>query len=265
MGRNLWHCRGPMSVPEDARWAERATAMIDVAREATASGPPSRGAPFFGLDHPSGTPFGTIDGLATRGIFRKYEHVLDLGAGLGATSRYLTTRLGCTATATAASPAEARAGRLLTARAGLDWQVGHVAADPNRLPFAEAAFTHVWVVEALPGLGPASRVLDEAFRVLRPGGHLCIQEIALRAADSPLAKRGHVTTDVRREQLECAGFVEVVERAAPEARSPDTDVVWNRLARRLGPGDAFIAERLRVATALATRQALLVQLTARRP
>src|SRR6185436_5858480 len=148
-----------MSVSGDAeRWQERVAAILDVARDLRAAGPLPQGRPFFGLDHRTGTPLRLIDDLATRGIFRKYEHVLDLGAGLGATTRYLTSRLGCTATATATRPDQAAAGRVLTARAALDWQVFHTVADPTRLPFAEAAFTHVWVVDVLPALGPTNRV-----------------------------------------------------------------------------------------------------------
>jgi SAM-dependent methyltransferase len=254
-----------MSESEDARWAERAAAIVEVAREAAVAEPAPRGAPFFGVDHRSGTPFGTIEDLATRGIFRKYEHVLDLGAGLGATSRYLITRLGCSATATASSPAEARAGQLLTTRAGLDWHVAHAVADPARLPFSEAAFTHVWVVEALPVLGTTADVLAEAFRVLRPGGHLGVQEIVLRGQDAALAERGYVGDDVRRAQMEVAGFVEVVQRDVPAAHATESDAVWNRLVRRLGPADTFVTERVRIGDALAGRRAGLVQLTARRP
>src|SRR5262245_6205825 len=104
-------------------WKQRASVVADVARALAASAPPSRGLPFFGLDHPSGTPLSLLDALAARGIFRKYEHVLDLGGGLGASARYLAARLGCTATATARLPEEAAAAASLTARAGLDWQV----------------------------------------------------------------------------------------------------------------------------------------------
>src|SRR5262249_58195732 len=112
-------------VDDPGAWAARAAAIVEVARAAAAAGPAARGRPFFALDHRSPTPLELVDDLASRGIFRKYEHVLDLGGGLGATTRHLATRLGCTATATARSSAEAAAGRLLTCRAALDWQVFH--------------------------------------------------------------------------------------------------------------------------------------------
>ncbi len=174
-------------------WRTLTATILDVARDAAAAAPPPPGLPFFGLDHATGTPLGLVDDLATRGIFRKYEHVLDLGGGIGATARYMAARLGCTATATARSLDEAAAGRMLTARAALDWQVRHVAADAACLPFAEAAFTHVWVIEALPVLGLVDRVLTEALRVLRPGGHLAVQDI-VRVAPGPTAATASLAT-----------------------------------------------------------------------
>jgi SAM-dependent methyltransferase len=249
-------------------WGRRAAAILDVARAAAAESPPPRGRAFFDLDHRSGTPLAVVDQLASRGIFRKYEHVLDLGGGLGATTRYMASRLGCTATATGRSREEAAAGRLLTARASLDWQVFHTAADATRLPFAEAAFTHVWALEALAALGPADGVLREAFRVLRPGGHLGIQELALVRDDVALGRAGVVAADQRRDQLERAGFCEIVTREvradAPADTTPEQRA-WRKLARRLGENDPHVRARERLASALAGDAVAIVQMTARRP
>lgn len=256
-----------MRVLDDAaRWRARADAILDVARGLADAGPAPRGQPFFALDHPSGTPLALVDELATRGIFRKYEHVLDFGAGLGATTRHLTTRLGCTATATAASPGQAAAGRLLTARAGLDWQVFHAVAEATRLPFAEAAFTHVWILDVLPGLGPTDRVLAEAFRVLRPGGHLGVQDLVLRRTDATLARRGFVRADVRRRDLDRAGFLEIAGGDVDAGADPAPHRTgWSRLAHRLGTDDALVRERDETERALASGALGLLQLTARRP
>ncbi len=256
------------SIDEPARWLARATAIVDVARAAASAAPPVRGRWFFGVDHCSGTPLELVDQLASRGIFRKYEHVLDLGGGLGATTRYMATRLGCTATATARSAGEAAAGRLLTARADLESQVFHVVADASRAPFAEAAFTHVWVIEALPLLGPVDDVLREARRVLRPGGHLGLQELALRNDDAALARHGLVHAEARRAALERAGFVEVVAREIDARRTAGTaqeQAAWAQLHRRLGPDDVLVRDRDELTGALAAGRIAIVQMTARRP
>jgi len=55
--------------------------------------PAPRGLPYLGLEHASGTNLNLLHALSTRGIFRKYELVLDVEAGLGGTSRWLAQRL----------------------------------------------------------------------------------------------------------------------------------------------------------------------------
>ena len=259
---------GSMSATTDAKhWADRVEAILDVTRAAGASAPPPPGLPFFGLDHPSGTPLVFLEDLATRGIFRKYEHVLDLGGGLGATTRYLVARLGCTATATGPTFETAHAGRTLTARAGLDWQVRHVVATPTKLPFAEAAFTHVWVLETLAHLGPCDQVLSEARRVLRPGGNLAMQELALRRPDERYRGR-FVTAEARQAELERSGFVEIVRRdvgIGAYAHAARHDAAWVQLTRRLGASDVFVEARRLVGAGLAAGDLGITQLTARRP
>jgi SAM-dependent methyltransferase len=256
------------SIDDSTRWIARATAVIEVARSAAAASPPVRGRPFFGLDHRSTTPLELVDHLASRGIFRKYEHVLDLGGGLGGTTRYLTSRLGCTATATARTAGEALAGRLLTSRASLDRQVFHTVATASHLSFAAAAFTHVWAVEALPLLGAIDRVLAEAFRVLRPGGHLAIQELVVRREDAMLTGHGLVRAEARRDALERAGFVEIVARDVDAEGATDTtqeQLAWTQLRRRLGAADPLVRDRDELGRALAGRLVGVVQMTARRP
>jgi SAM-dependent methyltransferase len=239
-----------------------------VAGAVAGSTPPPRGLPYLGLDHPSGTRLELLDDLAGRGIFRKYERVLDLGGGLGATTRYLAARLGCSATATAATAAEAAAAARLTLRARLGARATHVAADPARLPFATSAFTHVWIVEALPRLGAPAPVLAEVVRVLRPGGHLAIQELVAR--DAAALALPLVDAARRRAELAAAGLVEIAVRDATtraHARGARELAARAELARRctgetLGP----VAEARQVLEdALTSGRIGVAQLTARRP
>src|SRR5689334_1218354 len=128
-------------------------AVIDaLVREHRAITPPPRGLAYLGLEPASGTGFHLLDALAARGIFRKYELVLDLGAGLGGAARWLAARLGCEVVATAGDGAEAAAADRLTRGARLGAQVRHVATRADALPLDDARFTHVWIVEALPRL-----------------------------------------------------------------------------------------------------------------
>src|SRR5262245_33486911 len=126
-----------------------ASTIHELVRTHAAASPPPRGLSYLALEHASGTGFHLLDRLSARGIFRKYEFVLELGTELGARSRWLATRLGCDVVATTASQDEAVAAAELTRRARLAAQVRLTVASAGTLPFRAARFTHVWIVEAL--------------------------------------------------------------------------------------------------------------------
>src|SRR5438552_14395899 len=169
----------------------RLAAAIEIlVRAHKTAAPAPRGLAYLGLEGASGTGFHLLDALAARGIFRKYELVLDLGAGLGGTSRWLAARLGCEVVGTTASRAEADAGEALTRRAGLSAQVRLVPADAAALPFRAAHFTHVWILETLPRLRDPLAALGEAHRVLRRGRTLAIPGLVRPQARPPPATPG---------------------------------------------------------------------------
>ena len=245
----------------EAPVARLAATIETLVRAHKAAAPAPRGLQYLGLERASGTGFHLLDALAARGIFRKYELVLDLGAGLGGTSRWLAARLGCEVVGTAASRAEADAGEALTRRAGLSPQVRLVH------------FTHVWILEALPRLPDPTAALREAHRVLRRGGTLAIQDLvcpdAVRAAAIP--GWTPATAAERMAALERFGFVEVALRdrtaEAPE-RSAQVVAARDRLLARLrrDPRCAqLVREREALAAALADGTLRVVQLVARRP
>jgi len=257
----------------EAPVARLAATIETLVRAHKAAAPAPRGLQYLGLERASGTGFHLLDALAARGIFRKYELVLDLGAGLGGTSRWLAARLGCEVVGTAASRAEADAGEALTRRAGLSPQVRLVPADPAALPFRAAHFTHVWILEALPRLPDPTAALREAHRVLRRGGTLAIQDLvcpdAVRAAAIP--GWTPATAAERMAALARFGFVEVALRdrtaEAPE-RSAQVVAARDRLLARLrrDPRCAqLVREREALAAALADGALRVVQIVARRP
>lgn len=252
--------------------AEVGALVGGLARSLAAGSPPPRGLPGFGLEHASGTARELLGRLSAHGIFRKYERVLDLGSDLGATGRWLATRLGCTVVSTAGDVAEAAAGHALTRRAQLQRQVFHVPANPSHLPALDARFTHVWITEALPRL--PDDALDDAFRALRPGGHLAVQDVVRRGDTTPAVPGWRFATlEARAARLRDAGFVEVsahdVTRDAVE-RSAPVLAAREQLLRRLRAGGdpALVAEahaREALAAALADGRLGVAQLVARRP
>jgi SAM-dependent methyltransferase len=262
-----------MAADPSTRLAEMVAAA---ARAHALASPAPRGAPLFGLEHPSGSAVELLGLLASHGIFRKYELVLDLSAHLGASSRWLAATLGCTAVTTAPTEAEAAAAGSLTQLAKLGDQVFHTAADVRALPFAAARFTHVWIVESLAFLADPEAALAEAVRVLRPGGHLAIQELVRFGGSGPALpgarfERDGIWTAVLRRHGCVDLTVRDVSALAQESMALLTQAraafaATLEAAARTDEAIAHAArERAALSASLASGSLRLIQIHARRP
>jgi sarcosine/dimethylglycine N-methyltransferase len=107
------------------------------------------------------------------------REVVEAACGVGGTARYLAQTYGVRVSATNIAAAQLAEARELTQQAGVSHLVDFRFADYHDLPFPDASFDVWWCQEALLYSIDKRRVLDEAIRVVRPGGRLIMSDLLL--------------------------------------------------------------------------------------
>ena len=144
------------------------------------------------------------------------KRVLDVGSGVGGTSRCLAKEFGCRVTGIDLTEEYCRAAELLTAKIGLADLVDYRQGDATNLPFDDASFDVVWTEHVAMNIPDKSRLYREMHRVLKPGGTLAIYDVLAGPSGSvlfpvPWARTPDASFLVRpdelRKLLEAAGFM----------------------------------------------------------
>lgn len=102
------------------------------------------------------------------------ERVLDVGCGIGGSTRHIATRFGCAGEGITLSPYQAARARDVSAAAGLGDKLDFRVADALNMPFADASYDLVWSLESGEHMPDKRQFVSELCRVLRPGGRLII-------------------------------------------------------------------------------------------
>ncbi|QEY32227.1 methyltransferase domain-containing protein [Synechococcus sp. RSCCF101] len=117
------------------------------------------------------------------------SRVLDVGCGIGGSSRILARDYGFDVLGISISPAQVERARALTPD-DLAGRCRFAVMDALDLQLDEGSFDGVWSVEAGPHMPDKQRYADELLRVLRPGGALAVADWNRRdAAAGPLSAR----------------------------------------------------------------------------
>ncbi|MSP83905.1 MAG: SAM-dependent methyltransferase [Alphaproteobacteria bacterium] len=102
--------------------------------------------------------------------------VIEAACGVGSTARVLARR-GAHVLATNLSTGQIAQARAFAAAEGLAANIDVAVADYHALPCADRTFDVWWCQEALLYTADKARVLDEARRVLKPGGRLLLSDL----------------------------------------------------------------------------------------
>ncbi|MCG8365106.1 MAG: methyltransferase domain-containing protein [Pseudanabaenales cyanobacterium] len=99
--------------------------------------------------------------------------VLDVGCGIGGSSRILARDYGFAVTGITISPQQVRRAQALTPP---DINAQFKVDDALNLSFPDASFDVVWSIEAGPHMPDKARYAQEMLRVLKPGGILVVAD-----------------------------------------------------------------------------------------
>lgn len=105
------------------------------------------------------------------------KRVLDVGSGVGGTSRCLAKEFGCRVTGIDLTDEYCRAAEMLSARTGLAHRVDFRQGDATELPFDDQTFDVVWTEHVAMNIPDKTGLYKEMHRVLKPGGTLAIYDV----------------------------------------------------------------------------------------
>jgi len=113
--------------------------------------------------------------LAWSGIDSPPSSVVDVGCGVGGSSRHIARKYGCErAEGITLSPYQAARGNELAVETGLADACTYRVADALEMPFDDDAFDLVWSLESGEHMPEKTKFVGELLRVAAPGGRIII-------------------------------------------------------------------------------------------
>jgi tocopherol O-methyltransferase len=100
--------------------------------------------------------------------------VIDVGCGIGGSSRHIARKYGCTTEGITLSPYQAKRGNELAVEQGLSKECNFQVADALEMPFLSNKFDLVWSLESGEHMPDKEKFVGELFRVAKPGGKILV-------------------------------------------------------------------------------------------
>jgi len=123
------------------------------------------------------------------------ERILDIGCGIGGSSLYLAKKYQAEVVGVSLSPVQVNRAKERAATAGLKNACQFHVANALDLPFEAGSFDWVWSLESGEHMPNKAQFLQEAWRMLKPGGRLILATWCHRPLDPG---NGPLTPDERR-------------------------------------------------------------------
>jgi len=122
--------------------------------------------------------------LDTIGGISPNQKVLDIGAGYGGTARYLAREHGVTTTCLNISETQNDTNRYMNRQQGLSDKIDVIHGDFENLPEPDHSYEVVWCHDSILHSDRRDKVLEEVWRVLKPGGSFVFTD-PMQADDCP--------------------------------------------------------------------------------
>ena len=149
------------------------------------------------------------------------HHVLDVGCGLGGSSRFAAQRYGCRVTGVDLTQEYVETGNVLCTWVGLSDQITLEVANATTMSYPDDAFDRAYMLHVGMNIADKELLASELYRVVRPGGRVGIYDV-MRVGDGDLMFPVPWATEpegssvasptVYKAALEGAGFNIIAER-----------------------------------------------------
>ena len=152
--------------------------------------------------------------------------VLDIGAGYGGSARRIAQNYGCHVRCLNISEAQNDINRYKNRRAGLQDKIEVVHGVFEDIPGHDNVFDVVWSQDAILHSDQRDKVLEEVFRVLKPGGEFIFTD-PMQADDVPEGVLQPVYDRIKLKNLGSFGFYREAAKAAGFEVLDEVDLTGN--------------------------------------
>lgn len=100
--------------------------------------------------------------------------MVDVGCGVGGSSRYIISKYGGTGEGLSLSPYQIQRAQDFTAKAGLSDRLRYQVADAMNMPFPSNSFDLTWSMESGEHMPDKRKFMNELYRVTAPDGRILV-------------------------------------------------------------------------------------------